>query len=112
MGFIRGGETITIKRRSAVATDAYGNPTYSETTIKVKDALIAVGGTSEPVDPARDAVDASLTLYLPNGTQVQDGDIFIIRSSQWVKDGSAQEWFSPFPASEAGVVVPVRKRRG
>jgi hypothetical protein len=112
MSFIRGGETITIKRRSATATDDYGNPTYSTTTITVRDALIAVGGTSEPVDPARDAVNASLTIYLPNGTKVHEGDVFLIRGSSWVKDGTAQEWVSPFPASEAGVVVPVRKSRG
>lgn len=112
MSFIRGGETITIKRRSATATDDYGNPTYSTATITVRDALIAIGGTSEPVDPARDAVDATLTIYLPNGTAIQDGDVFVIRGSSWVKDGSAQEWISPFPATEAGVVVPVRKRRG
>lgn len=110
--FIRGGETITIKRRSKTATDDYGNPTYSTTTIVVKDALIAVGGTSEPVDPARDAVDASLTVYLPNGTQVQEGDKFIVRGTEWQRDGSAQEWVSPFPMSDAGVVVPLRRRRG
>lgn len=110
--FIRGGETITIKRRSVTATDDFGNPTHTTTTIVVKDALIAVGGGSEPIDVARDAVDSSLTIYLPNGTQVQDGDVFIIRNSQWVKDGSVQEWVSPFPSSLAGVVVPVRKRRG
>lgn len=110
--FIRGGETITIKRRSTAATDDYGNPTYSTTTIVVKDALIAVGGTSEPVDPARDAVDASLTIYLPNGTQIHEGDKFLVRGTEWVKDGSAQEWVSPFPMTAAGVVVPLRRRRG
>ena len=110
--FIRGGETITIKRRSAGSTDAHGNATYSETTIVVKEALIAVGGTSEPVDPARDAEDATLTLYLPNGTVIEAGDLFIIRSSKWVKDGMPQEWVSPFPGLEGGVVVPVRRRRG
>ena len=112
MSFIRGGETITIRRRSAASVDDYGNSTYSTTTITVKDALIGVGGTSEPVDPARDAVDAQLTAYLPNGTQVQDGDIFIIRGSQWVKDGSAQQWVTPFTGLETGVVVPLRRRRG
>lgn len=112
MTFIRGGETITIKRRSEAAVDDYGNPTYTTANVVVKDALIAVGGTSEPIDPARDAVDASLTIYLPQGTVIEEGDVFVIRGSQWVKDGSAQEWVSPFPATEAGVVVPVRKRRG
>lgn len=110
--FIRGGETITIKRRSANATDEYGNATFSRTTITVRDALIGVGGTSEPIDPARDAVDASLTIYLPNGTQVLDGDTFVIRGTEWVKNGAALEYVSPFPATEAGVVVNVRRRRG
>lgn len=112
MSFIRGGETITIKRRSATARDTHGNNTYSEVTITVRDALIAIGTSSETIDPARDAVDATLTAYLPNGTEVRDGDVFIIRGSKWVKDGSAMEWVSPFPATEAGVVVPLRRRRG
>jgi hypothetical protein len=111
MGFIRGGETITIKRRSVASTDEHGNPTYSFTTLVVRDALIGIGGTSEPVDPERDAVDASLTLYLPEGTQVEQGDRFIVRGTEWVKDGSAQQWVSPFPM-EVGVVVPVRRRVG
>jgi len=112
MSFIRGGETITIKRRSATSTDAHGNKTYSTTTITVKDALVAIGGTSEPIDVNRDAVDSNLTIYLPNGTVIQDGDVFTIRNSQWVKNGSGIDWVSPFSGFEAGVVVPLRKRNG
>lgn len=112
MSFIRGGETITITRRSATATDAYGNNTYATTTITVKDALVAIGGTSEPIDVSRDAVDSQLTIYLPNGTTVLDGDVFTIRNSKWVKNGSAQSWVSPFQSFEGGVVVPLRKRNG
>lgn len=112
MSFIRGGETITIRRRSKASTDDYGNPTYTTTTITVKDALIAVGGTSEPVDAERDAVDSKLTIYLPNGTAVLDGDVFVIRNTNWVKDGSAEQWASPFIGLDGGVIVPVRKRVG
>jgi hypothetical protein len=112
MSFIRGGETILVKRRDQLAVDAYGNPTYTLTTITIKDALIGIGTTDEPVDPARDAVDAKVTLYLPNGTQIQDGDVFVVRGSEWLKDGSAEEWISPFPGMETGVVVPLRRRRG
>lgn len=112
MSFIRGGETITIKRRSATATDDYGNNTYSTVTITVKDALIGIGETSEPVDPARDAVDAEVTAYLPNGTRIEEGDVFIIRGSQWVKHGSPKDWSTPFNNFETGVVVPLRRRRG
>lgn len=112
MSFIRGGETITIKRRSGASRDEWNNKTFSMTTIIVKDALIAVGNTSEPVDPTRDAVDASLTIYLPNGTVIEEADVFVIRGSEWVKNGSAMEWLPPFPTMDGGVVVPVRRRRG
>ena len=112
MSFIRGGETITIRRRSATASDPYGNPTYTLTSITVKDALIAVGATTEPIDAARDPIDAKLTIYLPNEVQILEGDSFIIRNSNWVKDGQAESWVSPFPSLEGGQVIPVRKRIG
>ena len=111
MGFIRGGETITIKRRSEQSLDDHGNPVYGFRTITVRDALIAIGGTSEPINPERDAIDATLTLYMPLGTKVEDGDRFIVRGTEWIKDGAAVEWVSPFPM-ETGVVVQVRRRNG
>lgn len=112
MSFIRGGETITIKRRSATATDAYGNPTYTTTTITVKDALVAIGASSEPIDASRDPLDAKLTIYLPNEVAVQESDTFVIRNTNWVKDGQSEEWVSPFVGLEGGRVIPVRRRVG
>jgi hypothetical protein len=110
--FIRGGETVTIKSRTEASTDDYGNPTYVTTSRVVKDALLGIGGTSEPVDAQRDATDASVTLYLPAGTLVLEGDQFVIRGSYWERAGEALEWVSPFSNFEAGVVVPLRRKRG
>jgi hypothetical protein len=112
MSFIRGGETITIKRRSKAATDDYGNPIYTTLSIAVKDALIAFGSTDEPVDAGRNAVDNSITAYLPNGTEVLDGDVFVIRSTTWVKDGEPQSFTNPFTSFDGGTVVKLRKRNG
>jgi hypothetical protein len=112
MSFIRGGETITIKRRSAAATDDYGNPTYTTTTITVKDVLVALQMGDAPVEVDRRATDSKLTLYLPNGTKIEDGDVFIIRKTSWVRDGQIQEWVSPFAGLEGGTVIAVRKRDG
>jgi hypothetical protein len=112
VSFIRGGETITIRRRSKASTDDYGNPTYITTTITVKDALIALGGTSEPIEATRDPLDSKLTIYLPNEVKIEDGDTFIIRNTPWVKDGQSQEWVSPFPSLEGGQIIPVRRRVG
>lgn len=114
MSFIRGGETITIRRRSASGVDDYGNPTYTTTTITVKDVLIAFGNTDEPVDASRDPIDNAITAYLPNGTAVQDGDQFVIRGTNWVKDGDPQTYTNPFSGSgfDGGTILKLRKRVG
>jgi len=112
MSFIRGGETIQIKRRAIIGENDFGNPTYGLTTITIKNALIGFGSTTEPVDAERDAIDARITIYLPSGTVIEEGDSFIIRGIDWVKDGISQEWVSPFPSFDAGVVVQLRKRNG
>lgn len=109
MSFFRGSETVVIKRRSPNSTDAHGNKTYSTTTIVVSDCMIGFGGSNEPVDPARDAIDQALTIYMPNGTVVEPGDKFLIRGIEFVKDGNPQEWIAPFDFN-VGVVVQVRKR--
>ena len=108
---IRGDEPIVIIRRSTNGEDDYGNPTYSTSEILIRDGLFALGSTSEPTNVERDAVDATLTLYLPAGTPIQDGDEFEIRNTRWVKDGSAQTWPSPV-GLDTGVVVNVRRRVG
>lgn len=109
---IRGDEPITILRHAVSGTDEYGNDTLSSQEILVRHCLFAYAGSSEPVEVARDAVDARLTLYLPAGTQILDGDVFIIRESEWVKDGDSQEWPQLWPGFVPDVVVNVRRRRG
>jgi hypothetical protein len=111
VSFFRGSETVIIKRRSANGTDAHGNKTYSVTTIRVTDCMVGLGGTGEPGTADRDPIDQSLTIYMPNGTQVQPGDRFLIRGLEFAKDGNAQEWVPPFDFN-VGVVVQVKRRNG
>lgn len=109
---IQGEETITIVRRSSTGSvDDFGNPTWSTDEVTVSNVLVAFGSTGEPLDVSREPVDARLTLYLPHGTQILDGDIFTVRNSDWEKDGDSIDWpivggFVP------SVVVNVRRRRG
>lgn len=112
MSLIQGGEPIIIKRRTTDGNDDYGNPTYEVSDVLIRHALIAIGTTSESLDPERAAYDAKVTLYVPSGTEILETDRFLIRNSLWEKDGSAQEWVSPFPSGYDGVVVPLRRRRG
>lgn len=109
---IRGDEPIHIIRRTANGVDQYGNPTFSTEQVLIRHCLFAYAGTNEPVEVSRNAVDASLTLYLPAGTQILDGDVFVIRESEWVKDGDPEEWPQLWPGFVPDVVVRVRRRRG
>lgn len=111
MSFWQGNETITIKRRSAAATDDYGNKTYGTTFITVKNCMVGVGAVSEGIEATREPSDTTLTLYLPNGTPIEPGDRFMVRGVEFIKDGDAQVWEPPFNF-KAGVVVMVKKRRG
>lgn len=108
---IKGDEPIFIHRRAQAGIDQYGNPTFETQEILIRNALFAYAGSSEPEEINRDNVDTRLTLYLPPGTEVHDGDVFEIRETDWVKDGEIQAWDSPV-GLEVGVVVPIRKRRG
>lgn len=109
---IRGDEPIVIVRQTANGVDEYGNSIHSTQEMLIRDCLFAYTGSNEPVDMAREAVDARLTLYMPEGTQILDGDVFIIRESEWVKDGDPQEWPQLWPGFVPGVVLNVRRRRG
>lgn len=110
--FIRGGETVTIKRRTANGVDEYGNEVWTTTTVKVRDCLIAFGESDEPAETDRDPIDTSLTLYMPPGTVVEPGDVFHLRATDFVKDGSPQGWLSPFDGFPLGVVLKLRRRSG
>lgn len=99
------GETVTIVRRSKTDTDAHGLPIYAEVSIPVTGVLVAPGGSNEPVLTGADPVDGAFTLYFPAGTVVEALDKFLVRGSEWVKDGTSDDW-------GVGVVVKVRQRNG
>ena len=111
MSFFRGSETVVIKRRSSSTTDDYGNKVFSTTTVTVKNCMIGFGSTSEPVATDREPIDSTLTIYMPNGTKIEPGDRFVIRGTEFVKDGDATVYVPPFDFN-VGVVVQVRRRNG
>jgi hypothetical protein len=110
---IRGSETVTIKRLVETGeVDKYNMPITSTVNITVRNCLIGFGTTDEPIDVTRNPADIQLTIYMPKGTVVQDGDVFIIRQTEFIKDGVAQEWINPNYGLEVGVIIGVRKRHG
>ena len=106
-----GAQTVSIVRRSAVATDDYGLDTYSQTTTTVAGCLVAPGGSSDTSETNRDPSDDALTIYLPAGTVTQAGDLFIVGDATYERDGRADSWFDP-NGWPVGVVVNVKRRLG
>jgi hypothetical protein len=113
VSFIRGGETVVIKRKVGTGQrDDFGVPIFTTRNITVRDCLIAFGSSDEPIETDRDPIDTSLTIYMPPGTAVEPGDVFHLRATDFVTDGSAQGWTSPFDQMPVGVVIKVRRRNG
>jgi hypothetical protein len=105
------GETVTVTRRVAVSFDDYGNPTYSTSTVSFPNCLVGWGSTDEPALADQNPVATQMTLYMPAGSVIEDGDVFTVRGEQFVKDGFAQSWVSMLNVAK-GVVVVLRRHDG
>lgn len=103
-------EPVTVTRSVLDVVDDYGNPTYSTTSFTVQ-CLVGFGSTDEAVSADTNSVSSQVTLYMPAGTVIVDGDIFDIRGDSYVKDGIAQAWASASGVPK-GVVVAVRRHDG
>lgn len=105
-------ELLTQIRLSSSATDSHGLPIWTETEIQLQGIVAA--RTSNTVTEA-DAITISqgLTLYLPSGTDVQDGDKFIVRGKRYIIDGEAFDWRDGLGNWNPGTVVNlVREQNG
>jgi hypothetical protein len=103
-------ESVTVTRSVLDVVDDYGNPTYETSTFTVQ-CLVGFGSTDEAVSAETNSVSSQVTLYMPTGTVIIDGDIFGIRGDSYVKDGIAQAWASASGIPK-GVVVAVRSHDG
>lgn len=105
-------ELLTQIRLSSSATDSHGLPIWVETEIQLQGIVAA--RTSNTVTEA-DAITISqgLTLYLPSGTDVQDGDRFLVRGKRYIIDGEAFDWRDGLGNWNPGTVVNlVREQNG
>lgn len=103
-------EPVTVARSVFDSADDYGNPTYSTTSFTVQ-CLVGFGSTDEAVSADTNSVSSQVTLYMPAGTVIVDGDVFDMRGDSYVKDGIAQAWASASGVPK-GVVVAVSRHDG
>lgn len=111
-GLITGTESVTIVRRTLGVKDEYGLPGKITEHIIIPKVLVGFGPTNQPVSAEANPQVTEVTLYFPNGTQIEPNDEFLIRGELFVKDGRVMDWQSPFIGFDAGVVVNVRQHLG
>ena len=105
-------ESITQVRRSSSATDVHGLPVYTETEIQLQ-GIVAARTSSSVTEADAITVTNGLTIYLPSGTDVQDGDRFVIRTKTYVIDGESFDWRDGLGNWNPGTVVNlVREKNG
>ena len=103
------GETITITRSTALSTDAFGNPTYTTSTVTVDDVLVGWGSQGTNSEASRTPSDATITLYLTKALVTYPNDLFRVRETDWLFDGQ-QDWAALDGSSKT--VLHLRQRRG
>jgi hypothetical protein len=103
-------ESITQIRQSSSATDSHGLPIYVETEIALQ-GIVAARSSSLVTEADALTITQGLTLYLASGTDVQDGDRFLVRGQRYVIDGESFDWRDGLGAWNPGVVVNLTREQ-
>lgn len=110
------GETVT-RLRATVVTDPYSTEPTAEdwsnpTELDIVGCGVALSGTTEPLQTARQAVDSDFDVFMPAGTDVTAQDRLLIRGLVCEVAGRPFDWRSPFTGWQPGLVVQAKIREG
>ena len=103
-------ELITQVRRSSSGTDVHGLPIWVETRTDIH-AIVAARSSSLLTEADALTITQGLTLYLPSGTAVDDGDRFEVRGKTYVIDGEAFDWRDGLGYWNPGTVVNLTREQ-
>ena len=73
---------------------------------------VAPGGSTEPTQDAREAVDSDFDLIFDHAPAITSRNRVIVRGLECEVDGRPVQWRSPFTGWEAGWVVRASIREG
>lgn len=110
------GETIVRQRATATAnvysgqSDGLSWATPNE--LDVAGVAVAPGGTLEPLEVGRAAVESDLTLYLPHGADVRPLDRVVVRGDTYEVQGERADWSNPYTGDEPGSVIQANRVAG
>lgn len=109
------GEMVTIQTAGSI-TDPYSQESTSDwsapTSIDVYNVAVADGGSAEPTDDARNAVDSDFDLFFPPTETVTPQNRVIVRGLVCDVVGRPFLWRNPFTGWTPGLVVKAKIREG
>lgn len=105
------GQTVTLIRRTVSGRDELGNDVYSESPEPIPQAVVAPAGSTE-FTQFTDQVTASLTVFLPYGTEVSATDAVEIAGQRYEIQGEPSAWRSPFSGSTSPIQLQLTRVTG
>lgn len=96
-------------------TDPYSGESstdWSTPTSREDSCAVAPGGSSEPTEVARSAIDSDFDLIFDHDPEVSASDRIVVRGLTCEVDGHPFSFRSPFTGWEPGTLVRVRIREG
>jgi hypothetical protein len=73
--------------------------------------IVAARNSSLVTEADALTITQGLTLYLPSGTDIQDGDRFVVRGKRYVIDGESFDWRDGLGNWNPGTVVNLTREQ-
>lgn len=110
------GETVTRQRGTAV-TDPYSGAATgiswdSPTLLVIPNCGVADGGSLEPLQDARNAVESDFDVIAPYGVDVLAGDRIVVRGLVCDVAGRPFAWRNPFTGWAPGTLIRAKITEG
>jgi hypothetical protein len=108
------GETVT-RLRAKTVTDPYSGEATTEDwtnpdSLDIYDCGVADGGSLEPLETARNAVDSDFDVIVPPGSDVTAQDRLVVRGLVCQVAGRPFDWTNPFTGWQPGMIVRAKIR--
>ena len=107
-------ESVTIQSPGS-NTDPYSGETvtdWSTPTARAESCAVAPGGSTEPNETARSAIDSDFDLIFDHDPGVTAADRIVVRGLTCEVDGHPFTFRSPFTGWEPGTLVRAKIREG
>lgn len=107
------GESVIFEAVVTGSEDAHGNPVETwGAPVTVEGCAFAPAGSIESVEPGRNPVVTSPTVFAPAGTAVSARDRVTVRGLLYQVDGDPAVWHNPYTGSDPGVAITLERVGG